>query len=172
MAALTQDLVHYTKFSLAEWNGKKDRYRVNQSLRTLTNPKLLHYTWAFTRDSYELQNGLADKEDANWDGFIWAEEEWKSLRKQYKQNIVLWVAKACHKKVYAKGMVQPNIRVPQTVSLMYYLPSDNRLFQTTKMDDWTIDFEYYDVNHKMFNMMYDWRNPNTSVQGGTAPGGW
>lgn len=172
MATLTQDMVHYTKFSLAEWNGKQERYRVNQSLKTISNPKMLQFTWAFTRDSYELQNGLRDQGDENWSGFIWAAEEWKTLRKQYKQDIILWVAKACHKKNFKPGHIQPNVRVPQTVSLMYYIPSQNVLFQTTKMDDWTIDFQYHDVDHKVFNMIYDWRNPTTSVQGGTAPGGW
>lgn len=172
MAILTQNLVHYTKFSLANWQGKKDRYKVNQTLRTTTNNNLLKFSWAFTRDSYELRNSLAGEDDCNWEGFTWAEQEWKDLRKQFKQDIVLWVAKACHQKHYVQGKVQPNIRVPNTVSLMYYLPKQDVLFQTVKMDQWTIEFQYNDTNNKIFNMNYDWRNPATSVQGGTAPGGW
>ena len=172
MANLTKDLVHYTKFSVAEWQGKKDRYKVNQTLRTTTNKNLLHFSWAFTRDSYELWNSLEQAEDKDWQGFKWADEEWKNLRKQLKQDIVLWVAKACHQKKYVPGEIQPNIRVPKTVSLMYYIPKQDVLFQTTKMDDWTIEFQYNDVSHKVFNMSYDWRNPSTSVAGGTAPGGW
>lgn len=174
MATLTKDQVHYTKFSVNQFNGKKDRYRVNQSLRTTTNSKMLQLSWAFTRDSYELRNSItAESEDVDWEGFNWAEDYWKELRKEYKRDVILWVAKACHAHTkYTPGEVQKNIRIPRTVSILAYFPKQQLLVQTTKIDDWTIEFEYHDVDHKRYNMIYDWRNPTTSVQGGTAPGGW
>jgi hypothetical protein len=172
MSNLTQDLVHYTKFSLEKFNGSQSRYKVNQSLRTTTNSKLLKFSWAFTRDSYELWNSVKKSEDCDWEGFNWADTHWRSLRKEYKRDVILWVAKACHSKAFVKGEIQPNIRVPRTVSLLSYFPKQNILFQTTKMDDWTIEFEYHNIDHKIYNMIYDWRNPLTVVSGGTAPGGW
>jgi hypothetical protein len=173
MADLNKDKVHYTKFSVNQFKGKQERYRVNQSLRTTTNTQMIGLTWAFTRDSYELWNSInSESEDYGWEGFNWAENYWKELRKEYKRDVILWVAKACHPQKYKKGEVQKNIRIPKTVSILAYFPKQQLLVQTTKIDNWTIEFEYHDVDHKMYNMIYEWRNPATSVTGGTAPGGW
>jgi hypothetical protein len=170
MANLTESTVHYTKLSLANWTGKQDRYRVNQSLRVLTNPKMLQYTWHFTRELREMWNAV--EEDIDWEGFSWAETQWKEIRKQYGRKVTLWVAKACHYKKFVPGAVQPNIRVPKTVSILAYIPSEDTLIQLLRMEDWIREFELYDVNDKNFNRIATWKNPATCVKGGTAPGGW
>lgn len=172
MATLIEDMVHYSKLSLAGWNGAQERYRINHSLRFTTNSKMLHYTWHFTRELNEMWNSVKEAEDADWQGFLWAEEQWRALRKQFGQDIILWVAKACHHKKFVPGTVQKNIRVPRTVSLLVYVPKENKLIQMVRMDDWQREFEFYEVNHKDYSRISTWMNPTTSVKGGTAPGGW
>ena len=167
---LTESMVHFSKLSLANWTGKQERYRVNQSIRFTTNSKMLHYTWHFTRELREMWNSV--EEDIDWQGFRWAEQEWKNLRSQHGNKITLWVAKACHYKKYQPGLILPNIRVPKTVSLLAYVPKEDRLVQLLRMEDWYREFEFYDVNDKNFNRISTWRNPTTTVKGGTAPGGW
>lgn len=172
MAQLTESMVHYSKLSIAKWNGLQDRYRVNHSIRFTTNTKLLQYTWNFTRELREMRYSLAGQEDEHWDGFDWAEKEWRSIRKDLKQDVVLWVAKACHSKKYQPGKIQPNIRVPNTVSLLVYIPKQQTLLQMLRMEDWQKEFEFYEVNHRVYNRVSTWMNPTTSVTGGTAAGGW
>jgi len=172
MAQLTEDMVHYTKFSLSKWNGKQQRYKMNQSLRVTTNNQMLNYTWAFTRDSYEMWNSLDKHEDRDWSGFVWADQAWKELRKEFKQNVVLWVAKANLRQTYKAGAIQKNIRIPETVSLLSYFPKQDQLICQTRMSAWHKEFEFNATDHRLYNMTYDWRNPTTSVNGGTAPGGW
>lgn len=170
MAILTENIVHYTKLSVNQWQGKQDRYKVNQSLKTTTNDKMLYFTWHFTRELREMRNSV--DEDIDWQGFEWAEKEWRNIRNDYGRKVIIWVAKACHAKKYEKGKPQKNIRVPKTVSLLVYIPEAESLIQLLRMEDWQREFEFYDVEHQRYNRVATWRNPLTSVSGGTAPGGW
>ncbi len=172
MANLNETMVHYSKLSLAGWNYAQERYRVNHSLRFTTNNKMLHYTWHFTRELNEMWNSVKMADDADWEGFQWAEEQWRAIRAQYGRKVILWVAKACHYKKFTPGQIQPNIRVPKTVSLLVYVPAEDKLLQMVRMEDWIREFEFYDVKHKHYNKISTWMNPDTSVKGGTAPGGW
>lgn len=172
MAHLTESIVHYNKLSITKWNGVQERYKVNQSTRFTTNEKMLNFTWHFTRELRELRYSLAGHEDQDWEGFKWAEKEWRSIRKDLKQDVVLWVAKACHTKKFQPGKVQPNIRIPKTVSLLVYVPKEQQVIQMLRMEEWQREFEFYSVNHKTYNMISTWKNPLTSVNGSTAPGGW
>ena len=172
MAQLSEGMVHYSKLSIPKWNGLQDRYRVNHSIRFTTNSKLHQYTWHFTRELRELRNSLAGNEDEDWEGFKWAENEWRAIRKTAGRDVVLWVAKACHLKKYQQGIIQPNIRVANTVALLIYVPLEERIIAQIRMEDWQREFEFYSVDHKVYNRISTWMNPLTSVKGGTAPGGW
>lgn len=167
---LTESIVHYTKLSVNKWNGRQERYKVNQSLKTTTTDKMLNFTWHFTRQLREMWNAV--EEDIDWEGFHWAEEQWRAIRKQYGRKAVLWVGKACHAKQYQNGTAQKNVRVPKTVSLLVYVPSEDVLIQMLRMEDWSREFEFHEVDQKIFNRVATWRNPLTIVKGGTAPGGW
>lgn len=170
MANLTESMVHYSKLSIANWSDVQERYKVNHSIRFTTNNEMMHYTWHFTRELREMWNSL--DEDIDWPGFAWAEQQWRDLRNECGHKVVLWVAKACHRNKFVPGHIQPNIRVPKTVSLLVYVPESRDLLQMVRMDDWFREFEYFDVKHKCYNKSSTWKNPLTSVKGGTAPGGW
>ena len=170
MAILTESIVHYTKLSVNQWKGKQERYKVNQSLKTTTTDKMLTFTWHFTRELREMWNSV--DEDIDWQGFQWAESQWKEIRKQYGRRVILWVGKACLAKQYQNGIAQKNVRVPRTVSLLVYVPSQDELIQMVRMEDWCREFEFHEVEQKRFNQVATWKNPLTTVSGGTAPGGW
>ena len=171
MGTLNQNTLHYTKFSVYKWRGAHPRYKVNQSIRTTTNDKMLHFTWHFTRELREMWNSVNGAEDEHWYGFKEAERMWRKCRKIYGNDVVLWVAKANHRKQWKRGQVQPNVRVPRTVAVMLWNKTDDTLMQWVWMDDWHQDFEFY-TNKGEYNMKIDYRNPMTTVSGGTAPGGW
>lgn len=170
MANLNEEMVHYSKLSLAGWKGLQERYKVNHSIRFTTNPQMLYYTWHFTRELNEMWNSVV--EDRDWEGFKWADQQWRALRSEFGHGVILWVAKACQHKKYVQGKIQPNIRIPKTVSILAYVPKENSLVQMVRMEEWQREFEFYEVNHKQYNRISTWMNPTTSVSGGTAPGGW
>lgn len=172
MAELTESMVHYSKLSILNWNQLQERYRVNHSIRFTSRDNLLKYTWHFTREFNEMWNSVEHSEDRDWEGFQWAEQQWRELRRRLSRNVVLWVAKASHSKKFVPGQIQPTIRVPKTVSLLVYIPSEQSLIQMVRMEQWQRDFEFFPVTHTRYNMISTWMNPETSVASLTSPGGW
>lgn len=172
MATLTEELVHYNKLSIANWQGLQERYRINQSMRCTHVDKMMQFTWHFTRELNEMWNSVETSDDHDWEGFQWADQQWRTIRSQLKQRVVLWVAKATHGKRYVPGKKQKTVRVPRTVSVLVWIPQEHKLIQMLKMEQWQRDFEFYQVDQPRYNMISTWMNPLTSLQGGVAPGGW
>jgi len=172
MSALKKEMVHYVKFDIKNWTGPEERITIKQSMRVTTVEQQQYFTWSMTRQRREWVNGIRGDEDENWVGWQAALDIWSDLRSEHGQDIVIWIGKPCFTAKYKKGQVSPNIRLPESIGILQFHKKTQELRLTILQQEWVDKFEFVDTNNSMYNKTASWRNPLTTVLGGTKKGAW
>lgn len=163
---ITENLIHYAKCSIRQWNGNATRFKINMDVVGVNAQHIQKFTWLMTAERREVFNGLKNCEDEQWAGYQDAVDVWKGYRKEYGNSVKLYIGKLHTRKAYIKGQSQLRERVPNAVCLALWHKEDEYMKHIIQWEDFSTDRWFHEHPDKVYNLVWDWRNPGTSKSSG------
>lgn len=158
--------IHYIKSSIYKWNGDAHRFKVNMSIVGANNQKMHQLKWLMTPERREWKNSVPEEEQS-WYGWAEAIDRWKQIRHRHGHDVKLWIGKLHQRSKWSKGKPNSDPRVENAVSIICLSKTTGYLRQTVWWDDDICLDYWFQTQSGPYNMMWDYRNPLSTIQGTT-----